>query len=55
MWKRMVLKNSSDPEYLFEYKESKDDIFFINGTIWKRAMELKQKKMSGFFRKLLGR
>ena len=49
------MKKSSDPQFIFEYVEKKQDILFINGTIWKRAMELKRKRNSGFFRKLLGR
>ena len=31
----------------------KDDIFFINGTIWRRAMEIKKKKDNGVFRKII--
>ena len=30
----------------------KDDIFFINGTIWRRAIELRNKRNNRIFRKI---
>ena len=30
----------------------KDDIFFINGTIWRRALELRKKRDNRIFRKI---